>query len=271
MGVTISAIFYIILRPVIRSLFPIFSKYSWNNFSERTTLTQIFQFSIKFCNLFISPVILFFIFFASELVPLVFGMNYLVGSQFILISLIYYIPLTFGMVALPSFFFGQGYSSLAFLIDFFSFSACILVGICLSFFLGSLGFVIGVSFGAFLGLIFGIFLTNRKFGKDLFSKKKESFLIVLIAGLLCGFFLIAYYFFTLIFMLENLILKLLVLGGVFLCFYILFLIILIKFRLLRYKEISYFIQEFQTIPVVNKVLNLIIIIGKKLWKRNENS
>ena len=270
-GVNISTIFYVILRPVMLSLFPIFSKYSWNNRSERTTLTQIFQYSIKFCNLFISPVIIFCIIFATELVPLIFGMNYLVGSQFILVFLIYYLPLTFGAVALPSFFFGQGYSSLAFLIDFFSFTASILAGICFSLFLGSFGFVIGISLGAFLGLVFGIFITNRKFGRELFSKSKESFLIVIIAGLLCGLFFFGFFIFTLVIVLENFIFKLLVLGGFFICFYILYLIILVKIKLIRYQEISYFIREFQKIPLLNGVLNFIINIGKKLRKRNDDS
>jgi len=270
-GVNITVIFYVILRPVMISLFPIFSKYSWNNISERTSLTQVFQYSIKFCNIFISPLIIFFIVFASELVPLVFGMNYLVGSQFISVFLIYYLPLTIGMVALPSFFFGQGHSGLSFLIEFFSFSTSIILGICLSLVLGSFGFAIGISLGAFLGLIFGIFITNRKFGKELFSNSRESILIVIIAGILCGLFFIGYYYFTLMIILENFIIKLLVLGGMFVCFYILFLIILIRVHLVRYHEMSYFIREFQKIPLVNKILNFILSLGKKLWKRNDTS
>lgn len=270
-GVAITAIFYVVLRPAMISLFPIFSKYSWSNLSERTTLTQVFHYSIKFCNLFISPVIIFCIVFASELVPLVFGMNYLGGSQFISVFLIYYLPLTIGMVAVPSFFFGQGHPSLALLIDFFSFSVSILAGICFSLFLGSFGFAIGISLGACLGLVFGIFITNRKFGKELFSNSRELILIVIIAGILCGLFFIGYYFFTLMIVLENFIIKLLVLGGMFVCFYILFLIIIIRVNLLRYNEMSYFIREFQKIPLVNKILNFIISLGKKLWKRNDTS
>ncbi len=269
-GVGIFAIFYVILRPVMISLFPIFSMYSWRTPAEKTILNQLFQYSIKFCVLFISPVIIFFIAFASELVPLIFGLNYLVGSQFISVFLIYFLPLTIGMVAIPSFFFSQGNQSLAFLIEFFSFIASILLGIWFSLFLGAFGFAIGISFGAFLGLVFGIIITNRKFGKELFSKTKESILIVVIAGLLCGLFFVSFYFFNLMIVLENPILKLLVIGGVFVCFYILFLIVLIRVNLLRHQEISYFIQEFQKIPIVNKVLNFIVIIGKKLWKRNDD-
>ena len=198
-------------------------------------------------------------------------MNYLAGSQFIFVFLIYFLPLTFGTVALPSFFFGQGYSSLAFLIEFFSFTASILAGICFSLFLGSFGFVIGISLGAFLGLVFGIFITNRKFGRELFSKSKESFLIIIIAGLLCGLFFFGFYIFTLVIVLENFILKLLVLGGFFICFYILYLIILVKIKLIRYQEISYFIREFQKIPLLNRVLNFIINIWKKLRNRNDDS
>ena len=269
-GVAITAIFYMILRPVMISLFPIFSKYSWSNLSERITLTHIFHYSIKFCNLFISPVIIFCIIFASELVPLVFGMDYLAGSQFISVFLIYYLPLTIGMVAVPSFFFGQGHPSLAFLIDFFSFSVSILAGICFSLFMGSFGFAIGISLGACLGLVFGIFITNRKFGKDLFSKSKESILIVVIAGLLCGLFFVGFYFLTQMIVLENFIFKLLLVGGVFVCFYILFLIVLIRVNLIRSQEISYFIREFQKIPLVNRILHFIFIIEKKLRKRNDD-
>ena len=267
-GLVITSIFYVILRPVMISLFPIFSKYSWSNLSERTTLTQVFHYSTKFCNLFITPVIIFCIVFAFELIPLVFGMKYLASSQFISVFLFYFLPLTIGMAAIPTFFFSQGYQNLAVLIEFFSFSVSILAGICFSLFLGSFGFAIGISLGAFLGLVFGIFLTNRKFGKGLFSKTKESILIIVIAGLLCGFFFVGYYFFTSVIMLENPILKLLVLGGVFVCFYILFIILLIQINIIRYQEISYFIQEMQKIPLVNRVLPFVIIIGKKFWKRH---
>ena len=268
-GVTIITIFYVILRPVVLSLFPIFSKYSWRTPSEKLILNQVFHYSNKFCTLFISPVIIFFIVFASELVPLVFGMNYLVGSQFISVFLIYYLPLTIGMVALPSFFFGQGYSGLSFLIEFFSFSASIILGICLSLVLGSFGFAIGISLGAFLGLIFGIFITNRKFGKELFSNSRELILIVIIAGILCGLFFIGYYFFTLMIVLENFIIKLLVLGGMFVCFYILFLIIIIRVNLLRYNEMSYFIREFQKIPIINKILPILGLIAEKIMKKRD--
>ncbi|MBA7713973.1 hypothetical protein ES703_122986 [subsurface metagenome] len=270
-GVTIITIFYVILRPVVLSLFPIFSKYSWRTPSEKLILNQVFHYSTKFCTIFISPVIIFCIVFASELVPLVFGMNYLAGTQFISAFFVYFLPLTIGMVALPSFFFGQGYSGLSFLIEFFSFSISIILGIFLSLVLGSFGFAIGISLGAFLGLIFGIFITNRKFGKELFSNSGEWILIVIIAGTLCGLFFIGYYYFTLMIMLENFFIKLLVLGVMFVCFYILFLVILIRVNLLQYQEMSYFIREFQKIPLVNKILNFIVSLGKKLWKRNDTS
>ncbi len=270
-GVTIITIFSVILRPVVLSLFPIFSKYSWRTPSEKKVLNQVFHYSNKFCTLFISPVIIFCIVFAYEIVPLVFGMNYLAGAQFISVFFVYFLPLTIGMVALPSFFYGQGYSGLSFLIEFFSFSASIIFGIFLSFVLGSFGFAIGISLGAFLGLIFGIFITNRKFGKELFSNSGEWILIVIIGGALGGLFFIGYYYFNLMIMMENFFIKLLVLGGFFVCFYILFLFILIRFNLFKYHEASYFIREFQKIPVVNKILNFTIVIGKKLWKEKADT
>ncbi|MFX1303226.1 MAG: oligosaccharide flippase family protein [Promethearchaeota archaeon] len=270
-GVGIFAIFYVILRPVMISLFPIFSRYSWKIQTEKTILNQIFQYSIKFCILFISPLIIFCIIFASELVPLVFGLNYLAGSQFISVFLIYFLPLTIGMVAVPSFFFSQGYQNLAFLIEFFSFSVSILLGICFSLFLGGgFGFAIGIPLGAILGLIFGILMTNQKFGKELFSKTKESILIIVIAGLLCGLLFGGFYLFNLMIVLENPILKLLIIGGIFVCFYILLLIVLIRVNLIRYQEISYLIQEFQNIPIFNRILHFIFIIGKKLWKKKDD-
>jgi O-antigen/teichoic acid export membrane protein len=270
-GVGIFAIFYVILRPVMISLFPIFSRHSWKVPKEKTILNQIFQYSIKFCVLFISPVIIFCIAFATELVPSLFGVNYLVGSQFIAVFLIYFLPLTIGMVAIPAFFFSQGYQNLAFLIEFFSFSASILLGVSFLLFLGGLGFAIGISLGACLGLAFGIFMTNRKFGKELFSKTKESILIVVIAGVLSGLFFVLFYFFSMIIVLENPILKLLVIGGLFVCFYFLLIIILIRINYIKYQEISYFIREFQKVPLFNKVLRFIVIIGKKLWKGNDDS
>ena len=269
-GVAITSIFYVILRPVMISLFPIFSKYSWNNISERTTLTQVFQYSIKFCNLIISPVIIFCIVFASELVPLIFGLNYTIGSQFISFFLVFYLTLTIGMIAIPTLFFGQGYSNLAFLIEFISFIASIICGICLSLYMGTLGFTIGISLGAFFGLFVGIITTNRIFGKELFSKYKESIFIIIIGLVLCGFFLIIFNFLTFVFVLNNIILKLIVIGGTFVFFYILFLIVLIRVNLIKYEEMSFFIREFQKFPFINRFIPFFFKIGKKIWK-NENN
>ncbi|KKN58108.1 hypothetical protein LCGC14_0555410 [marine sediment metagenome] len=270
-GVTITSMFYIILRPVEISLFPIFSKYSWKNTKERTILRQFFQYSIKFLNIFLSPVLLFCIIFSSSLIPLIFGVNYIDSTQFIMVFLIYFLPVTIGIFAIPIFFYGQGHSGFAFFIEFFSFIASIVSSIFFSIFLGSFGFVIGICFGAFLGLIFGILITNRKFGKELFSKIKESILILVIASLLCGLFFLVSHFFNLITVLDSAILKLLVLGAFFLCYYLMFIIILLKFNLITYKEMIYFVGEFEKIPLFNKVLPFIVNLGKKLWKKNNNS
>ncbi|KKK91352.1 hypothetical protein LCGC14_2713830, partial [marine sediment metagenome] len=229
-GVSIAIVFNLFLSPIMISLFPIFSKYSWENNKEKNTLTQVFHHSIKFCLLFITPVIIFCTIFASELIPLIFGLNYLASSHFISVFLISYLPLTIGMVAIPSFFFGQGHPRIAFLIDLISFISSILFGISFSFILGSLGFAIGITIGTFLGVIFGIFATNRKFGKELFSINKISILINVIAVLLCGLLYISFHFFTQWIMLKNSFLKLLVLGLIFLCYYILFLIILMRLK-----------------------------------------
>ena len=266
-GVAISAVFYIILRPVEISLFPIFSKYSWKNTTERVILKQIFQYSIKFMNIFISPVIMFCIIFSSSLIPLIFGVNYIASIQFIVVFLIYFLPITIGIFAIPVFFFSQGHSGYAFFLEFFSFIVSIISSIFFSFFIGSFGFAIGICFGPFLGLIFGIFITNRKFGKELFSKIKESILILVIASLLCGLFFFGSYFFNLIIVLDSPILELLILGAFFLCFYFMFIIILLKLNLITYKEMLYFIGEFQKIPLINKVLPFIVKLGKKLWKK----
>lgn len=270
-GVTITSVFYVILRPVMISLFPILSKYSWNNISERTTLTQVFQYSIKFCNLIISPVIIFSIVFASELVPLIFGLNYIIGSHFISFFLVSYLTLTIGMIAIPTLFFGQGYSNLAFLIEFISFISSIIFGICLSLFMGSLGFTIGISLGAFFGLFVGFFMTNRIFGKELFSKFRESIFIIIIGLVLCGFFLIIFNFLTsFVFVINNIILRLIVIGGTFVFFYILFLIVLIRVNLLKYEEMSFFIREFQKFPLINRFIHFFFKIGKKMWKNEKN-
>jgi O-antigen/teichoic acid export membrane protein len=263
-GVTLITIFYVILRPVVLSLFPIFSKYSWSIPSEKKILKKVFRYSNKFCTLFISPVIIFCIVFASEIIPLVFPL-YLAGTQFISVFFIYFLPLTIGMLALPSFFFSQGYSGLSFLIEFVSFSISIILGVFLSFVFGSLGFAIGISLGAFLGFIFGIIITYRKFGKELFSNSGEWILIIIIAVLLCGVFFFGYSFLNL----ENIFIKILILGSIFICFYILFLIILVWVDLLRDDEMSYFIREFQNIPIVNKILHFIVVFGK-IFRKKKN-
>ncbi len=269
-GVSITIFFHLFLRPVRTSIFPIFSKYSWDNYKEKTTLTRIFHSSIKFSHLFITPVIVFCIIFASELIPLIFGLKYLASSYFISIFLISYLPLTFGMLAIPPFLFGQGHPRFAFLIDFVSLIASILFGISFSFFLGSLGFVIGISLGAFLGIIFGIFAINRKFGKELFSNNKRSILILVIAVLLCGFLFIIFNFLTQMLILENFLLKLLILGLIFVCYYLLFLIILIQTKLIRYEEMTFLIQGFQKIPVINRILHFIAILAKKILRKKNN-
>ncbi|KKK53623.1 hypothetical protein LCGC14_3092930, partial [marine sediment metagenome] len=197
-GLTISAVFYIITRPVGISLFPIFSKYSWKSSLDRIILKEVFQYSIKFLNIFISPVISFCIIFSFSLIPLIFGVNYIASIQFISIFLISFFPLALGLFALPLFFFSQGYPGLALLIEFTSFIVSSILSICFSIIMGSFGFVIGISFGPFLGLLLGILITNRKFGKELFSNTKNSILILVIANLLCGSLFIGFYFFNFI-------------------------------------------------------------------------
>lgn len=76
-GLAISAVFYIITKPVGISLFPVFSKYSWISSVDRTILKNVFQYSIKFLNIFISPIISFCIIFSFSLIPLIFGVNYI--------------------------------------------------------------------------------------------------------------------------------------------------------------------------------------------------
>jgi len=270
-GLIISAVFYIITRPIGISLFPIFSKYSWISSEDRTILKEVFQYSIKFLTIFISPIISFCIVFSFSLIPLIFGVNYIDSIQFISVFLISFFPLALGLIALPLFLFSQGYPGLALLIQFTSFIVSSILSICFSIIMGSFGFVIGISIGPFLGLLLGILITNRKFGKELFSNIKDSILILVIANLLCGSLFIGFYFFNFIIVLNNTILKLLELGVFFLFFYFVFIVILIKLNLIRYKEMLFFIEEFNKIPILKKVLPTIINIGKKLWKRNDDS
>ena len=187
--------------------------------------------------------------------------------QFISVFLISFFPLALGLFALPSFFFSQGYPGLALLIEFTSFIVSSILSICFSIIMGSFGFVIGISFGPFIGLLLGILITNRKFGKELFSNIKASILILVIANLLCGLLFVGFYFLNLIILLNNPILTLLELGVFFLSFYFMFIIILLKLNLIRYKEMLFFINEFQKIPLFNRILPFIINIGKKMWKK----
>ena len=269
-GLSIAALFYLILRPVKTSIYPIFTKYTWNNPDNKKMLIQIYHYSIKFCLIFITPVIIFFVFFAYNIIPLIFGMKYSVGTQFISIYFISYLPLSIGMGTLSAFFYGQGFRNLSFLIDFFPFILSSILGIIFSVLFGSLGFAIGLSLGSILGFAFDIILSNKKFGKILFSKSLELIYLIVIVFGLCGFFFILFRFFQLDFIINNTYLKLIAVFITFICFYFFYVIISIRVNLIKYIEIEYFVNVFNKIPMVNKILPYIAKFAYKLSKKNNS-
>ena len=267
-GISITTVFYLILRPIKLTITPIFSKHSWNNEEDKKVLTQVFHYSIRFSTILITPVIFFVIIFASELIPVIFGSKYAISVPFNSLFLSSFIPLTIGMMVVPPFLFGQRLTRLAFLVDFVSVAASVTLAVILSIPFGGLGYALGISLGAVLGLFFAIFITHKIYGK-LFPRIRDILLIVFIAGILCLFLYLAYYFFINLLLLNDQILRLLISGFFFISYCFLYLVVLIRLKLIKYNEITYFLQEFQKIPVFNKVFLLIAKLVKKLsYNRN---
>ena len=256
-AVSINSIFYLFLRPVKIIILPIFSKYTWNSLKERKILIKLFHYAIKFCLLFVTPIIIFSIIFTSKYIPLIFGMKYKNSWQFISIFLISFLPLTFGMIALPSFFFSQENSLFPFLLDFIPLILSIFLSILFSFILEGIGFALGISFGSFLGFLFAIIITNKKFNKDLFSKINQSIQITLINFFLSIGFFIMFNFFKSLIGISLPFIDLLGIGVIFVCYYLFFLFIIIQINFLTYDEISYFINEFKKIPLINRFLPIL--------------
>jgi len=174
------------------------------------------------------------------------------------------------MGTLSALFYGQGFPKLSFLIDFFPFILSSFLGITFSILFGSLGFAIGLSLGSILGFFVNIVISNKKFGKELFSKSLELIYLVLIVGGLCGFFFFLFRFFQLDFMISNTYLKLIAIFITFICIYFFYLIISIRVNLNKYKEIEYFVNVFNKIPIINKILPYIAKFAYKLSNKNNN-
>ena len=264
-GISITTVFYLILRPIKLTITPIFSKHSWNNEEDRKVLTQVFHYSIRFSTILITPVIFFTIIFASELIPVIFGSNYAISVPFNSLFLSSFIPLTIGMMVVPPFLFGQRLTRLAFLVDFISVAASVSLAVILSISFGGLGYALGISLGAVIGLLFAMFITHKIYGK-LFPRIREILFIVIIAGILCLCLYISYSFFINMFLLRDQILRLIISGFIFLLYSFLYLVILIRLKLIKYTEITYFLKEFQKIPIFNKIFLIIVKLVKKMSK-----
>jgi len=260
-AVSVSSIFYLILRPIRLSVTPMFTRLSWDKPEERKNLIQVFHYSLKFSILFITPVVFYSVFFASKLIPVFFGSNYSASSQFISTFLISFFPLAFGMNVIPPFFFGQKKPRLAFHIEFLSFVFSISLAILFSLIFQSNGYAFGISLGAILGLIFGLFLLKKKFGRTLLSEGRQISLTILISGVLSFIMLLGYLLVEKFIVLNNEFMILLICGLAFILYYFSYFLVLIRINLINYTEIKFFMQEFQKIPLLNKFLPTLIKVA----------
>jgi hypothetical protein len=120
-----------------------------------------------------------------------------------------------------------------------------------------------------LGLIVGFLILKKEFGKNFISEGKEISLTIIISGVLGFIMLFGYQLLEQIIVVNNELLALLNCGLLFIIYYFFYFLLLIRMNLKNYTEIKFFMQEFQKIPILNKLLPVMIKVAKVFFKKEK--
>ena len=263
-----SQIIIILIQSLSSTIFPLFSKYDWNDDVERNNLVHYFNFSIKIGSIIVNPITIILIIFSEDIFPLIYGSKYIDASIFISLNFATYLLVAFGMLSIPAFFSGQKKNKNVLLLELLKLSGGILFSLLFLRFLNGIGIMVGILFGFVLNVIIGNLLIIKIYGKKLLFYLKESTLIFLITTLIgFGFYFIKVLIKT-IFMVYSSNLFFIILN-----FFIISIIYLLSthvlfslFSLISEEDLDLLLKNVEKIPVIRKLIKLMINIDKKIIK-----
>ncbi|MFW9829023.1 MAG: oligosaccharide flippase family protein [Candidatus Thorarchaeota archaeon] len=259
---TVSSKLVIILTQSISfTLFPTFSKYDWRSLEDREKIEKYFRFSIKLSNFLVLPIVIFLIIFSEDFFPLIYGFNYLSAAPYISLYFFNYLFVSFGSISIPALFLGQKKTKYVLYIELIKLAGGIIFSIILLNFLNSIGIMIGIFIGSILGTIIGNIFIIFKLDKRLFDYFKMnlvSFFMNIILGSLI--FLIKMIFVNIKSIYFNLLIDLVLI----LIYLIILSLVSFYFNIINEKELEAINNHFAFIPVINKIINFISKIQKKM-------
>ncbi len=265
-AIIISGVMLILTHSISISFFQNFSKYKWEIQEEKKMLVNNFKFSLKMSSFMIFPLTYFLIFFSKEILPLIFGNEYLPASLYISLFLITFFFVPFGSLSIPAFLKGQKQTKRSLLIDLINFISSLGFGLIFLYFIGSIGFIVGLIFGLLISTSAGILLVLRKYEKILLTDLANQLKIFLIATFSAIFSYIYYSVIINIIPIRILIIDLIVLFSSLVTNYVLFLSLTAIFSLITLEDLDSLENSFKKIILINKLLALLSVFLKKVMK-----
>ncbi|MFX0142057.1 MAG: oligosaccharide flippase family protein [Candidatus Hodarchaeota archaeon] len=261
-----AAIISIITKSLSYTLFPIFSKFSWDKEKERQILINYYQFSIKYGTFLVIPVTIFVILFSNIIVPILFGAVYKDASIFVSIYFFIFLTTSFGLLSIPAFFNGQNQTQIALYFEIIFFSTGVISALVLVMYIGSIGVVVGFVIGHIFAVLYGNIMIWKKFGTKFFGNLKNVIAIFIIAVLTGILVYLAYTVFLMYFPIRGYVFHISLLVISFTIYFVLFLILTAFFSLVSESEINLLISSFEKFPILNKVFKILARIEKKIIK-----
>jgi len=261
-----AAIVSILIKGLSFTLFPIFSKFSWDKEDEKSALINYFKLSIKYGTFLILPVAIFVVLLSNKILPLLYGDAYRDASIFVSIYFLIFLLTSFGLLSIPAFFNGQGDTKLVFYFEIIFLITGVIFALLLISYIGSIGVVLGFVIGDIFAVVYGNIMIRKKFGKELFGDFKNIMAIFLIAIISGIFIVFLYYLFLILFPVQGYIINLSLLFISFIIYFGLFFLLIGFFSLVSDSEIDFFVRSFENFIVVNKLVHILAKIEKKIIK-----
>jgi len=258
----------ILKKSISFTIFPIFSKYDWDNENERERkkLVEYFRFSIKFGTLLIVPVSIFLIVVCIDLFPIIYGERYREASPFISGYILIFLLVSFGSLSIPAFFNGQKDTKNVLYIRLVELISIFLISIVLIPQFGAIGLIYGIFLGTIISVLFGNILIRVKYGNVLFKNIKNIIGIFSIAVMVGFLTFLLYHFLNILIETHGILITIIKLT-IFLVFYIsLFLILLGIFSLITVEELDFFEKSFAKFPAISKIIMFLSKVEKKIIK-----
>lgn len=258
----------ILTKSISLTIFPIFSKYDWDNENEREKqkLVDYFQFSIKFGTLLIVPVSIILIFLSRDLFPIIFGERYREASPFISGYFLIFLLVSFGSLSIPAFFNGQKDTKNVFYIQLIELISILLFSIVLMPLFGAIGLIYGIFLGTIISVLFGNILIRAKYGNVLFKDIKNIIGIFLVAVLVGFLTFYLYSFLDILIESQGFLISIIKVTFFFIFYMGIFLFLLGILSLITVEELDFFEKSFAKFPVISKIIIVLSKVEKKIIK-----